>query len=44
MWGKFKDRVAAAGVMSAAAVQQFFNMNKLACTSAAPPLEVPSEQ
>jgi hypothetical protein len=29
MWGKFKARVAAAGVMSAAAVQQFFNMNKL---------------
>jgi hypothetical protein len=29
MWGKFKARVATADVMSAAAVQQFFNMNKL---------------
>jgi hypothetical protein len=29
MWGKFKERVASADVMSAAAVQQFFNMNKL---------------
>jgi hypothetical protein len=29
MWGKFKARVAPADVMSAAAVPQFFNMNKL---------------
>jgi hypothetical protein len=29
MWGKFKERVASADVMSAAAVQQVFNMNKL---------------
>jgi hypothetical protein len=29
MWGKFKERVASADVMSAAAVQQFLNMNKL---------------
>jgi hypothetical protein len=29
MWGKFKERVASVDVMSAAAVQQFFNMNKL---------------
>jgi hypothetical protein len=29
MWGKFKEGVASAYVMSAAAVRQFFNMNKL---------------
>jgi hypothetical protein len=29
MWGKLKARVVVADVMSAAAVQQFFNMNKL---------------
>jgi hypothetical protein len=29
MWGKLKERLVAADVMSAAAVQQFFTMNKL---------------
>jgi hypothetical protein len=29
MWGKLKARVVVADVMSTAAVQQFFNMNKL---------------
>jgi hypothetical protein len=29
MWGRFKVRVAAADVMSAAAVQQFFKENKM---------------
>jgi hypothetical protein len=29
MWGKFKESVVCVDVMSAAAVQQFFNMNKL---------------
>jgi hypothetical protein len=29
MLGKFKDRMASADFMSAAAVKQFFNMNKL---------------